>query len=163
MNEQIFREYDVRGVVDRDLTDEVVYDLARAIGTFYRDNGVTSASLGRDARESSPRFSELMIRGLTETGIDVIDVGMVPTPVLYYTLFTLNVGAGVMITGSHNPADNNGFKICIGKSTIFGDQISAIKRIALSRRNGFVYSVCGCHSHGAGRGHIASGGPLGGE
>src|SRR5215813_7946208 len=133
MNQHIFREYDIRGVVDIDLTDDVVYDLARAIGTFFRSNGAMRTSLGRDARESSPRFSDLMIEGLTETGCEVIDVGMVPTPVLYFTLFNLNVGAGVMITGSHNPADNNGFKICLGKSTIFGPQIEEIKSIAFGR------------------------------
>jgi phosphomannomutase/phosphoglucomutase len=133
VNEHIFREYDIRGVVGRDLTDETVYDVARAIGSFYRANGVSRATLGRDARESSPRFRDIFIRGLTETGCDVIDVGMVPTPVLYFSLFHLDIEAGVMITGSHNPADNNGFKICLGKTTIFGDQISEIKRRALSR------------------------------
>jgi phosphomannomutase / phosphoglucomutase len=133
MNEQIFREYDIRGVVGTDLTDEVVYNLVRAIGTFYRANNASRASLGRDARESSPRFRDLMTRGLTETGCDVLDVGMVPTPVLYYTLFTEGVDCGVMITGSHNPADNNGFKICLGKSSIFGEHISQIKQIALSK------------------------------
>lgn len=133
MNQHIFREYDIRGVVDTDLTDETVYDLARAIGTFFRANGAASASLGRDARESSPRFRDLMISGLTETGCNVLDVGMVPTPALYFTLFTEDVDCGVMITGSHNPADNNGFKVCLGKSTIFGEQISEIKRLALSR------------------------------
>jgi phosphomannomutase/phosphoglucomutase len=134
MNEHIFREYDIRGVVGKDLTDETVYDIARAVGTFYASNGVRRASIGRDARESSPPFSQIMARGLNETGCDVLDVGMVPTPVLYYTLFTEDVDAGVMITGSHNPADNNGFKISLGKGTIFGEQIAEIKQIALSRR-----------------------------
>jgi phosphomannomutase/phosphoglucomutase len=127
INEHIFREYDIRGVVDRDLTDEVVFDLARAVGTFYRKREVTRASVGRDARESSPRFRDLMVKGLNSVGVDVIDVGMVPTPLLYFTLFHLEVGGGVMITGSHNPADNNGFKICLGKSTIFGNAIDEIK------------------------------------
>jgi len=103
------------------------------IGTFFRANGATQASLARDARESSPRFRDLMIQGLTETGCDVLDVGMAPTPTLYFTLFTEDVDCGVMITGSHNPADNNGFKVCLGKSTIFGEHISDIKRIALSK------------------------------
>ncbi|HJZ66806.1 MAG TPA: phosphomannomutase/phosphoglucomutase, partial [Blastocatellia bacterium] len=134
MNENIFREYDIRGVVDKDLTDETVYYLARAIGTFLRAHGASHASVGRDARESSPRFRDIIVRGLNETGCDVLDVGMVPTPVLYFTLFTQGVDSGVMITGSHNPPDNNGFKICLGKSTIFGEQIGEIKRIALSRK-----------------------------
>ncbi|HXG94046.1 MAG TPA: phosphomannomutase/phosphoglucomutase [Blastocatellia bacterium] len=133
MNEHIFREYDIRGVVGRDLTDESVYDLARAIGTFFRNNNAARVSIGCDARESSPRFRDLMIRGLNESGCDTLDIGMVPTPVLYFTLFTEAVDAGVMITGSHNPADNNGFKICLGRTTIFGEQIAEIKRIALAR------------------------------
>ena len=133
MNPHIFREYDIRGVVGQDLTDDTVYDLARAVGTFFRRNNASLVSLGRDARESSPRFRDLFAQGLTETGCDVLDVGMVPTPVLYFTLFTQGAAAGVMITGSHNPADNNGFKICLGKSTIFGDQIAAVRDIALSR------------------------------
>ncbi len=135
MNENIFREYDIRGVVGKDLTEETVYDVARAIGAFYRNNDATRVSVGRDARESSPIFRDLMIRGLTETGCDVTDVGMVPTPLLYYTLFAegFDMDAGVMITGSHNPADNNGFKICLGKSTIFGEQIAEIKRIAKTK------------------------------
>lgn len=132
MNEHIFREYDIRGVVGRDLTDATVYAVARAIGTFFRANGARRASIGRDARESSPRFAAIMTRGLNETGCDVLDVGMVPTPVLYFTLFTEAVDSGVMITGSHNPADNNGLKICLGKSSIYGEQISEIKRAALT-------------------------------
>jgi phosphomannomutase/phosphoglucomutase len=133
MNENIFREYDIRGVVDKDLTDETVDAVARAIGTFFKANGASRVSVGRDARESSPRFRDIMSRGLNETGCDVVDVGMVPTPVLYFTLFTEGVDAGVMITGSHNPADNNGFKICLDRSSIFGEQIGEIKRLALKR------------------------------
>ena len=132
MNPHIFREYDIRGVVDRDLTQETVYELARAVGTFFQRHKARRISLGRDARESSPLFRDIFTRGLNETGCDVLDVGMVATPVLYFTLFTQNVDAGVMITGSHNPADNNGFKICLGTSTIFGEQISEIKGIAAS-------------------------------
>jgi phosphomannomutase/phosphoglucomutase len=133
MNPHIFREYDIRGVVGRDLTDESVYDLARAIGTFFSRHGARRVSLGRDARESSPLFRDLLARGFNQSGLDVVDVGMVPTPVLYYTLFTQGVDAGVMITGSHNPPNENGFKICLGKSTIFGGQIGEIKEIALAR------------------------------
>src|SRR5258705_8485670 len=120
INQHIFREYDIRGVVDRDLTDESVHDIARAIGTFFKSAAATRVTIGRDARESSPRFRDIVTRGLNETGCSVIDVGMVPTPVLYFTLFDETVDAGVMITGSHNPADNNGFKICLNKSSIFG-------------------------------------------
>ena len=134
MNPNMFREYDIRGVVDQDLTDDSVYDLARALGTFFRRHHAHRVSLGRDARESSPRFRDLMIRGLNETGCDVLDIGMVPTPVLYFTMFTQPVDAGVMITGSHNPADNNGFKICLGKGTIFGDDIREIRDLAINKK-----------------------------
>lgn len=132
MNEHIFREYDIRGVVGQDLTDATVYTLARALGSFYIGHGARRIGVGRDARESSPRFRDLLASGLAESGCAVLDVGMVPTPALYFTLFEKNVDGGVMITGSHNPANNNGFKICLGKSTIFGDQISQIKEIAES-------------------------------
>ncbi len=130
MNPHIFREYDIRGVVGRDLTDETVYRLARALGTYFLRHGATRAVVGRDARESSPRFRDLVARGLAESGCDVLDIGMVPTPVLYFALFTQDVGAGVMITGSHNPPDNNGFKVCLGKSTIYGEQIQEVRALA---------------------------------
>jgi phosphomannomutase / phosphoglucomutase len=134
MNEQIFREYDIRGVVDRDLTDETVSVLGRSIGTFLRSNNASRVSIGRDSRESSPRFRDLVARGLTESGCDVVDIGMVPTPVLYYSLFNMPVDGGVMITGSHNPADNNGFKVCLDKTSIFGEQIAEIKEIARAKK-----------------------------
>lgn len=133
MNPNIFREYDIRGVVDQDLTDATVFDLSRAIGTYFVRNGASRVALGRDARESSPRFRDLFVSGLTGTGCDVLDIGMVPTPVLYFSLFTQGVESGVMITGSHNPADNNGFKVCLGQSTIFGSQIQELREIAFSR------------------------------
>lgn len=133
MNPNIFREYDIRGVVGSDLTPETVADLARAVGTWYRAHDARRVSLGRDARESSPEFRDILIDGLTASGCDVVDVGMVPTPVLYYTLFTQAVDAGIMITGSHNPADQNGFKICLGKGSIFGSQILEIRDLAQSR------------------------------
>src|SRR5438045_4571090 len=103
MNHHIFREYDIRGLVNEDLTEETVLLLARAVGTYFRQNLVQRVSLGYDARESSPIFRDLFVRGLNQSGLDVLDVGMVPTPLLYFTLFTEQVEAGVMITGSHNP------------------------------------------------------------
>src|SRR6478672_8484128 len=132
MNENIFREYDIRGIVGEQLTDETVALLGRAIGTFFANNGARRVALGFDARESSPRFCEMLTQGFNNCGIDVIQIGMVPTPVLYHTVFTKPVDGGVMITGSHNPPDHNGFKICLGKQTLFGSQIQEIKQIALS-------------------------------
>jgi phosphomannomutase/phosphoglucomutase len=132
MNPNIFREYDIRGIVGQDLTVETVSVLARAAGTFFRQNGAKRIAVGFDARESSPVFERLLVEGFNATGCDAVLIGMVPTPVLYHTVFTKNVDGGVMITGSHNPPDHNGFKICLGKQTLFGSQIQEIKQIAFS-------------------------------
>jgi phosphomannomutase/phosphoglucomutase len=131
MNQNIFREYDIRGIVGRDLNDETVYLIAKAIGTFFNRHQAKRIAVGYDARESGTRFRDLLVKGLNETGCDAVLVGRVPTPVLYHAVFTRNVDGGVMITGSHNPADHNGFKICLGKQTLFGSQIQEIKEIAL--------------------------------
>jgi phosphomannomutase / phosphoglucomutase len=132
MNPNIFREYDIRGIVGEHLTDETVAVLARAIGTFFRQNNASRIAIGYDARESGPRFCEILAHGFNSSGIDVLLIGRVPTPVLYHTVFTRDVDGGVMITGSHNPPDHNGFKICLGKDALFGSQIQEIKAIALS-------------------------------
>jgi len=132
MDPNIFREYDIRGIVDASLTDDTVTRLARAIGTFLRSKGSTRIAIGYDARESSPRFCNLLTEGLNASGCDVVLIGRVPTPVLYHTVFTRDVDGGVMITGSHNPPDHNGFKICLGKHTLFGSQIQEIREIAMS-------------------------------
>ena len=132
MNENIFREYDIRGIVGRDLTDETVAILGKAIGTFFNRNGAKRIAVGYDARESGTRFRDLLVKGFNETGCDAVLIGRVPTPVLYHTVYTKDVDGGVMITGSHNPPDHNGFKICLGKATLFGSQIQEIKQIALA-------------------------------
>ena len=132
MNHNIFREYDIRGIVGDQLTDETVALLGRAIGTFFVKNGATRIAIGYDARVSSPKYCELLTAGFTACGIDVTLIGMVPTPVLYHTVYTRDVDGGVMITGSHNPPDHNGFKICLGKGTLFGSQIQEIKDIAVA-------------------------------
>lgn len=132
MNTNIFREYDIRGIVGQHLTDETVAILGRAIGTFFNQNGAKRIAIGYDARVSSPGFCDLLTKGFNESGCDAVLIGMVPTPVLYHTVFTKPVDGGVMITGSHNPPDHNGFKICLGKSTLFGSQIQEIKNIAVS-------------------------------
>jgi phosphomannomutase/phosphoglucomutase len=131
MNQNIFREYDIRGIVGEHLTDETVTILGKAIGTFFKQNGAKRIAVGYDARESSPRFCEFLTKGFNETGCDVVLIGRVPTPVLYHAVFTKEFDGGVMITGSHNPPDYNGFKICLGKQTLFGSQIQEIKEIAL--------------------------------
>jgi phosphomannomutase/phosphoglucomutase len=132
MDQNIFREYDIRGIVGPQLTDETVEKIGLAAGTFFQRNGAKRIAVGYDARESSPRFCEILTGAFARTGCDTVLIGMVPTPVLYHTVFTKPVDGGVMITGSHNPADHNGFKICLGKSTLFGSQIQEIKRIAFA-------------------------------
>lgn len=132
MNQNIFREYDIRGIVGEQLTDETVEKIGLALGTFFRQNGAKRIAVGYDARESGTRFRDLLVKGFNATGCDAVLIGRVPTPVLYHTVFTKDVDGGVMITGSHNPPDHNGFKICLGKQTLFGSQIQEIKQIALA-------------------------------
>jgi len=129
MNPQVFREYDIRGVVGKDLDEDFVRRLARAMGVYWIERGVKRVSLGMDARLSSPGFKEILKEGISGSGIHVYDLGLVPTPVMYYSLFRLDLDGGIQVTGSHNPADNNGFKIALGKSTIYGGEILEIRRI----------------------------------
>ena len=130
MDPNIFREYDIRGIVGSQLTEETVAVIARGIGTYFSINQASRVALAYDARESSPRFAELMTEGLNSCGIDVLLIGSVPTPVLYHTLHTQKVHGGVVITGSHNPPQHNGFKICLGTQALFGAEIKEIGRIA---------------------------------
>lgn len=132
LNPQIFREYDIRGIADVDLPDEGVKLLGRALGTFFLRQGARSVNLGRDARLSSDRLRDALIEGLLATGCHVTDLGKVPTPLLYFSVYHLQTDAGVMITGSHNPPEYNGFKTMLGKSTIYGAQIQEIAQIVRS-------------------------------
>jgi len=126
INKEIFREYDIRGIVDRDLTSETVELLGKGIGTYLLQSGIRHAVVGRDCRLSSPGFATSLNSGLISTGIDVVDVGVVTTPELYFSMFHFDISGGVMITGSHNPPDFNGFKVCAQKASIFGDEIRKI-------------------------------------
>jgi len=129
MHSYIFREYDIRGVVDRDLTEDVVRDIGRGFATYVLRHGGKSMTLGGDVRLSTPRFRELITEGALSCGLDVVDVGTVPTPALYYTLFVLPVDASMMITGSHNPPDMNGFKLNLGHDSVYGAEIQKIREI----------------------------------
>lgn len=129
VNPLIFREYDVRGTVGRDLNPETVELLGRGVGTLLRRAGGRRAVLGRDNRLSSPAFRDALAAGLTAAGVDVVDLGLVTTPLLYYGLFHVPCDGGVMITGSHNPPEFNGFKIAIGKSTIWGERIQQLRGV----------------------------------
>jgi phosphomannomutase/phosphoglucomutase len=133
MNAHIFREYDIRGLVDKDLTVEVVELLGKGLGTVVRRKGGRSIVVGRDCRESSTRFRDALCRGLTSTGLNVLDVGVVPTPLTYFAANTLPVDGLAMITGSHNPPEYNGFKIGAGKTTFHGHEIQALRKLIEAR------------------------------
>lgn len=130
INPEIFREYDIRGIAESDLADPVVLTLGQALGTYLGAQGCKSLTLGRDCRLSSQRLMEQLSGGLLSTGLNVIDIGVCPTPVLYFSLHHLNPDAGVMITGSHNPPEYNGFKVAVGSLTIHGEQIQEVGKIA---------------------------------
>lgn len=129
VNPNIFREYDVRGVADRDLTDETVMLLGKAFGTMASRRGLKDVLVGMDNRYSSPRLKSALAGGLTSTGCNVIDLGTVVTPILYYARVHFEIEAGVMITGSHNPSEDNGFKLALGPGTIYGEEIQYLRRL----------------------------------
>ncbi|MGC3872687.1 phosphomannomutase/phosphoglucomutase [Halomonas sp. GXIMD04776] len=123
----IFRAYDIRGIVDDTLTEESVELIGRAIGSEAAAQGESTVVVARDGRLSGPKLKDALARGLTAAGRDVIDIGMVPTPVLYFATHVLEgTASGVMVTGSHNPPDYNGFKIVLGGVTLSGDAITAL-------------------------------------
>jgi phosphomannomutase / phosphoglucomutase len=125
----IFRAYDIRGIVDDTLSEETVEKIGRAIGSEAAARNESTVVVARDGRLSGPRLSEALMRGLTAAGRDVIDIGMVPTPVLYFATHLLEgTASGVMVTGSHNPPDYNGFKIVLGGETLSGEAITALYR-----------------------------------
>ncbi|MGA2113343.1 MAG: phosphomannomutase/phosphoglucomutase [Bryobacteraceae bacterium] len=129
MNPTIFREYDIRGVADRELTDDGIEQLGRAVGTYLQRQSGPRAAVGRDTRLSSPRLRDALAAGLKASGCHVTDIGVVPTPALYYAVVHLPADGGVMITGSHNPPEFNGFKTVCGASTIHGAAIQELRRM----------------------------------
>jgi phosphomannomutase/phosphoglucomutase len=129
---RIFRQYDIRGVWGKDLTEEAVSAIGRAFAVYLKDNlkrESITVTIGRDARLSSPRIFEVLSGALRGSGINVIDVGMCPTPLQYFSLFRLDAQGGVMITGSHNPPEFNGMKLSLGRDTLFGEKIQDIRRL----------------------------------
>ena len=129
INPFIFREYDIRGVVDQDLTEDTVALLGKGLGSYFAAHGVRTISVGGDVRLHTERLSKVLIQGLLSTGIDVINLGAVPTGVQYFSLYKLEVQGGVMITGSHNPPEFNGFKISLGTGPVYGEEIQNIRKI----------------------------------
>jgi phosphomannomutase/phosphoglucomutase len=126
MNPEMFREYDIRGIAGKDMTEDDVLLIGKGVGTFLRGHGCSKLTVGRDCRLSSDLYSEKVIQGLLSTGCDVIDIGVCPTPVLYFSIQHLNQEGGVMVTASHNPGDYNGFKLCLGLDSIHGKDIQNI-------------------------------------
>ena len=147
MNPRVFREYDIRGVVETDFDDEFVVNLGRAYATILLEDGRHSITLGRDCRLSSDRLRDLLLQGLLPAGIDVIDVGVVPTPLLYFSVLHWQMDGGAMITGSHNAAEYNGFKLGVGPTTIFGEEIQRVRRIVEAR----AFKTSGAHGSLASR------------
>lgn len=126
----IFREYDIRGKVDEDFTPEVVRVIGRAYGTVIRRHGGKQVLCGRDGRLSSPKLQQALIEGITTAGISVTNIGMTPTPVMYFALhYFEGFDGGIQVTGSHNPPEFNGLKICVGRETIYGAEIRALREL----------------------------------
>jgi len=128
-NPHVFREYDIRGVAERDFPSPFVRELGRALGTLYKRHGKQRVALCQDCRLSSPRITDALLSGMLSTGIDVVDLGMGPSPLLYFGVFHLELDGGVMVTGSHNPADENGFKIMLGQKTLGHAEVSELRRM----------------------------------
>lgn len=133
MEREIFREYDIRGITDTQLTPDVARAVGRAFAAFLAERSVRGAvAVGRDNRPSGNGLHRELIAGLLESGVDIIDIGVVPTPVAYWAQHNLDVVAGIQITGSHNPPEYNGFKLGVGKASIYGDDIQRIYQLAES-------------------------------
>ena len=129
MNPLIFREYDIRGIAETELRDDDVYRFGQAFGTYALERGATFCPVGRDVRLSGPRIQKALTDGLLSTGLDVTDIGVLPTPVFYFAQFFLDSRAGMMVTASHNPPEYNGFKVGMEKTTIYGDEIQNLRRL----------------------------------
>jgi len=129
MNPEIFREYDIRGIAGEDITEKDVSLIGKAVGTFLKKHGFTKLTVGRDCRLTSDLYSQKVIEGLLSTGCDVVDIGVCPTPVFYFSIQHLGKEGGVMVTASHNPGEYNGFKLCMQLDSIHGQDIQKIREI----------------------------------
>jgi len=130
LKESIFREYDIRGIVDEELQDDVVMRISSAFATVFIREGKKKIAVGMDGRPSSESIKNIVVEQLARYGLEVFDIGLVPTPVMYYAVFKMNLGGGIIITASHNPPEYNGFKAMVGKEAQAGDEINEIYRIA---------------------------------
>src|SRR6202051_2995037 len=129
----IFREYDIRGIAETELASTDVADLGRALGTYMLRQSGPRINLGRDCRLSSPRLHDALLEGLQSIGCEVTDIGVVPTPLLYFSAVHLEADGAIMITGSHNPSEFNGFKTVCGTTTLHGETIQEVRRLIEAR------------------------------
>jgi len=127
INPGVFREYDIRGIVEKDLSDTFAHLLGRAYAELAKEHGIKQVAIGYDCRHSSESYARSLAEGITDEGVNACITGMGPTPQVYYALFEKGFGGGIQVTGSHNPPDMNGFKICIGKGTLYGDGIQDLR------------------------------------
>lgn len=127
MNPAIFREYDIRGLAERDFDKEFAVLLGKVHGSMIAERGGTRVSVGRDCRATSDAYAEAVITGMVSAGLHVYDIGVCPSPLLYFSLFHLDLDGGIQITASHNPSEYNGFKICLGRDTLYGTQIQNLR------------------------------------
>ena len=145
---EIFKAYDIRGIVDRTLTEDATEAIGRGLGTLARNKGVTKFIVGRDGRLSGPRLAAAVARGLTATGIDVIDIGVVATPMVYFATHHFATGSGVMVTGSHNPPEYNGLKMMVAGETLAAEAIQDLRRTVDSLAgSGWVPPSAGMTTH----------------
>src|SRR6476619_7610266 len=128
LSPSISKAYDIRGIVPSTLTEEVAQALGHAFGTIAQAEGEKVVAVGRDGRLSGPALSAALVRGLVASGVDVIDIGMATTPMLYFAASTLCT-SGIQVTGSHNPKDYNGFKMVMAGRAIYGDEIQALRKL----------------------------------
>ena len=133
MNPSAFREYDIRGLAEKDFDKNFAFLLGQVHGTVVAEKGGKRVTVGRDVRTTSDAYAEAVIAGMVSVGLHVYDLGVCPTPLLYFSLFHLDVDGGIQITASHNPAEYNGFKICLGKDSLYGEQIQDI-RVRMERK-----------------------------
>ena len=129
MNPAIFREYDIRGIADKDFDADFAFTLGHAYGTHAREQGKKRVAVGRDCRLTSDKYTTALRRGLCASGLEVLDLGVCPTPLMYFALYHYDLDGGLQVTGSHNPPEHNGFKICLGKVTIHGEEIQELRQL----------------------------------
>lgn len=129
LNPEMFRQYDIRGIAGKDMDSEGVYRIGRGIGTYLQRQGRGRIAVGRDCRTTSPEYTARVVEGLTASGLDVVDIGVCSTPLSYFSIRHLELDGSVMVTASHNPPEYNGFKICSGVDSVYGEALQEILQL----------------------------------